>query len=330
MPMAAEHSAFDRAALRADIARRAAAAFPSETIAALAADREAALAAAASVLEGLPPEALRGARFLSVLNALKAALRDLEQAHGVRLPRPSAPRYLAKPELLRSADWARRAHDAWRWRRALIETCVEPGLEDERLAGAILASAALNDALLRPESWVALAEALAAADSPLIAAAHLPDAPWMPLRVALRPGQKRATNLEGEENVELLRFFPSAFTLGLLLRWERRRPGDWPVPDTPVAAFALMRRALGLGDAPASRAEASRFAAVAFAPLEEAPEAALPQCLIEIALGRLPSLSLTEEAWAALWRASAPAQVSIALARRPGAPRRRGFALAGC
>jgi integrase len=325
--MAAERGRFDRAALRADIARRAAAAFPPGSIVALAANREAALAAAASVLEGLPPEALRGPRFLSVLTALNAALRDLEKAHGVRLPRPSAPQSLPKPQLLRTAEWARQAHDAWRWRRALIETCAEPGLSDERMAGAILASAALHDALLRPEAWVALAQALAAEAVPLLATASLPDAPWMPLRVALRPGQKRATNLDPDEDAELLRYMPGAFTLGLILRWTRRRSGSWQAPDTPGTAFALMRRALGLGDGPTARKDATRFAAIAFAPLEEAPGVALPQCLIEIALGRLPSLSMTEDAWAALWRRPAPANVSVALARRPNAPRARRAAL---
>jgi integrase len=223
---------------------------------------------------------------IALIRALSALEGDL--ALDFALAKPGVPVRLRVGEPLRGHAWAVRAREAHLWADRLYHLIADRNLSPDRLAGAIIASAAMNGLLLQPGGWAALAAWLRQPDSRLFKSPVLHNMPFMIF----------------EEGTWRLAWFPDAVTLALMGRWFASGAYDQaPTGDGP-AVFAAMERVLWPEGRPSGSTirTAKQFAEVAFAPLEDLTGAELPQALVEMALARLSATALPLEIWQAALR----------------------------
>lgn len=190
---------------------------------------------------------------------------------------------------LRTEQWHRDAikmgHVAERWRQHL--TIAD---DAETLFEQMMLTAIFYGGLNRPPLWLALAQALTRA-RPL---QGKPELCWISLYPP--PGKGFATNGydAAHEAYTISQFFPDPLTLGLLRRFLQARPRNWRPPTSQNALLSRLRKQLG-ADTPSLSVTLLSKAAIALA--ENEPKVALPEALVEYAIGRQPSTSLPTCYW---------------------------------
>ncbi|WP_409421699.1 hypothetical protein ABHF91_01290 [Pseudaeromonas sp. ZJS20] len=159
----------------------------------------------------------------------------------------------------------------------------------------LLTGAVLFGGLARPELWPALGQALMRPRPLLGDGQYL----WLPLQVD--DSTTLASNIYIDEEddklpVSQIHYAPPPLVLALLQLFLRQRPAGWQAPSDVVSCLALINDELGC------QLSASAFSRGAMAWMERQPDVALPQVLLEYAIGRVPSAALPHCYWQRLLR----------------------------
>ena len=193
---------------------------------------------------------------------------------------------------LRTLTWQQRSRlmaDAEQlWFHGLTDTVTEP----DRLLGRLLLCGILYGGLNRPALWPALGVALTAS-RPL---EGNQDYFWLTLRPA--PSVSLASNhyqkmetQSGRVAVCEVHYVPDPTSLGLLRQFLRQRPANWRPPSSQAGCLELIRAELARD----CTYKALNHGGITLA--ERLPGIALPQVLVEYAVGRQPSASLPACYW---------------------------------
>ncbi len=201
---------------------------------------------------------------------------------------------LKRQRPLRTERWNQTAHAvlplAQAWLKDLQQN--DPStLSANTLFIQLLLSAIFLGGLNRPVLWCALAQELKK-PRPLHGAQQQI---WLLLQPT--DSSQFATN-QYDENGDaetVVRFFPDTITLGLIRRFLKIRPAVWHIDlDDNALLVAIQQQLKPLGLPPASFRALAR-GGIAFT--ESLPGIALPEVLLEYAIGRQPGTSLPEIYW---------------------------------
>ncbi len=196
---------------------------------------------------------------------------------------------LRRQRPLRSLSWQHQAAEfaviAEHWLGDL-----SPVSSPERHFARLLTGAVLFGGLTRPELWPALGRALER-PRPVLGDGQYQ---WLPLQVD--DSKTLASNIyieEGDDSqaVSQIHFASPPLVLALLQRFLRQRPAGWQAPSDVATCLAIINEELGC------QLSASALCRGAMAWMERQPNVALPQVLLEYAIGRLPSAALPHIYW---------------------------------
>jgi len=189
---------------------------------------------------------------------------------------------------------------SWQQRSALIADAEQTwfrGLKDpvndpDSLFAQLLLSGILYGGLNRPTLWPALGMALKA-NRPLHGSR---DYCWLtlipPSSTSLASNLYQTTEAQaGKMAISEVHYVPDPITLGLLRQFLHNRPAGWQPPASEAQCLTLIRSELGIDVS----YKDLKLGGITIA--ESQPGIALPQVLVEYAVGRQPSASLPACYW---------------------------------